>query len=75
MNGGLIGRMGRWDLATSTELSITAATSETRHQRMHQSCGDIPLDGFDVRLLVKSYLDKQGVTDNRFNNLPGIDWL
>ena len=36
----------------------------------------VPLDGLDVRFLVKSYLDKQGVADNRFkNNLPGIDWL
>jgi len=36
----------------------------------------VPVDGFDIRCLVKSYLDKQGVRDRRFaNNLPGIDWL
>jgi hypothetical protein len=36
----------------------------------------IPLTGLDVRLLVKAYLDKSGVTDSRFNkNCPGYDWL
>jgi hypothetical protein len=36
----------------------------------------VPLDGLDIRCLVKSYLDKQCVQDRRFhNNLPGVDWL
>jgi hypothetical protein len=36
----------------------------------------VPFDGLGIRCLVKSYLDKQGVQDRRFNkNLPGIDWL
>jgi hypothetical protein len=36
----------------------------------------VPLDGLDIRCLVKSYLDKQGVQDRRFtNNIPGNDWL
>lgn len=34
-----------------------------------------PLTLFDIRLLVKSFLDKKGVTEKRFcNNLPGKDW-
>ena len=36
----------------------------------------VPLDGYDVRLLVKHYLDKRCVTHQKFpNNLPGIGWL
>jgi hypothetical protein len=36
----------------------------------------VPLDSMDVRMLVKDFLDRRGVTDGRFkNNLPGIDWF
>jgi len=36
----------------------------------------IPLDGFDIRCLVKEYLNSVGITDARFrNNVPGTDWL
>ena len=36
----------------------------------------IPLTGFDIRFLVKSYLDSRGITDGIFkDNLPGTDWL
>ena len=36
----------------------------------------VPLDSLDIHLLVKTYLDKCGVTDTRFkDNLPGIDWV
>ena len=35
-----------------------------------------PLDGVDIMVLVKAYLDKQGKTVERFkNNMPGTDWL
>ena len=35
-----------------------------------------PLTGYDVQLLVKNYLDRQGVVDKTFNwNFPGEDWL
>ncbi|KAJ4435868.1 hypothetical protein ANN_18488 [Periplaneta americana] len=34
-----------------------------------------PLTPFDVRCIVKQYLDKKGATEKRFkNNLPGDDW-
>ena len=36
----------------------------------------VPLDGYDVRQLVEHYLDKRGVTHQRFsNNIPGNGWL
>ena len=36
----------------------------------------VPLNGFDIRLLVKSYLDGRGVTDASFTrNMPGVDWI
>ena len=36
----------------------------------------VPLNGFDIRLLVKSYLDSRDADDARFtNNMPGVDWL
>ena len=36
----------------------------------------IPITGLEIRKLVKSYLDKQGIVDSTFrNNLPGPDWL
>ena len=35
-----------------------------------------PLTGYEVRLLVKNYLDCRGVIDAAFNNnFPGEDWL
>lgn len=34
-----------------------------------------PLDTFDLRILVKLYLDRRGITVRRFkNNFPGWDW-
>ena len=34
-----------------------------------------PVDLFDLRILVKSYLDKRGVNVMRFsNNMPGVKW-
>ena len=41
------------------------------------TCGEwgYPMDTFDLRLIVKSYLDKQGLQINKFkNNMPGKDW-
>lgn len=36
----------------------------------------VPMDGMDIRLLVKEYLDRSGISDARFkNNCPGPDWL
>ena len=36
----------------------------------------VPLTAFDLRCVVKGYLDRQGVVDARFrNNLPGPDWV
>ena len=36
----------------------------------------VPVDSLDIRFIVKSYLDKRGIVDTRFNdNLPGIDWV
>lgn len=36
----------------------------------------LPLGGFDIRCIVKAYLDKKGIKENRFkNNLPGLDWF
>lgn len=35
-----------------------------------------PLGGFDIRCIVKAYLDKKGIKEKRFkNNLPGLDWF
>ncbi len=36
----------------------------------------VPLDGFGIRCLATSYLDKRGIIDSRFrNNMPGPEWL
>ena len=36
----------------------------------------VPLDEFDIRCMVKSYLDKKRIKASVFkNNLPGTDWL
>ena len=36
----------------------------------------MPLDGLDIRHLVKNYLDARGVKNPDFaENLPGTDWL
>lgn len=35
-----------------------------------------PLITLDIRLIVKAYLDRQGVVESRFtNNMPGRDWV
>ena len=35
----------------------------------------LPFDSFDLRLLVKDYLDRREIVDRRFKqNTPGIDW-
>lgn len=35
-----------------------------------------PLTKFDIRLVVKAFLDRQGKTERRFNNnMPGKDWV
>ena len=35
-----------------------------------------PLDGLDICCIVKTYLDKRGITDSRFkDNMPGPDWV
>lgn len=41
-------------------------------------CGDwgFLIDGMDLRMFVKSYLDEQGKKEPKFrNNIPGDDWL
>ena len=36
----------------------------------------VPLDTLELRMLVKSYLDKLGVIDKVFkDNMPGLDWM
>ena len=36
----------------------------------------VPFDGYDVRLLVKHFLDKEKIKHRRFkSNMPGVDWL
>ncbi|CAE1311898.1 unnamed protein product [Acanthosepion pharaonis] len=36
----------------------------------------ILIDSFDIRCMVKGYLDKRGIVDAKFRgNLPGIDWV
>jgi len=36
----------------------------------------IPVDSMNIRLLVKEYLDSQGINDRRFkNNCPGVEWM
>jgi len=35
-----------------------------------------PLTGFDIRLVIQSYLNRLGIREKRFNNnVPGRDWL
>ena len=35
----------------------------------------VPLDGFDIRCIVKTLLDSVRITDKVFNdNMPGVDW-
>ena len=34
-----------------------------------------PLDGLDLRLLAKSYLDRSGQQTRFLNNLPGVEWV
>ena len=56
-------------LTTETENLIVNAINSLAEWK-------VPLTGLDIRLLVKSHMDKQGVSDRRFvNNLPGIEWL
>jgi len=59
------------------QLRITAATEDQLVKTInHLGEWKIPLDAFDVRCMVKNYLDRPGVQDRRFNNnLPGYDWL
>ncbi|CAI9734529.1 Hypothetical predicted protein [Octopus vulgaris] len=34
-----------------------------------------PMDSYDLRLIVKGYLDRRGVDVKRFKgNMPGVDW-
>ena len=34
-----------------------------------------PMDSYDLRLIVKGYLDRRGVDEKRFKvNMPGVDW-
>lgn len=36
----------------------------------------VPLDSFELRMLVKRYLDKLGLIDKVFkDNMPGLDWM
>ena len=55
---------------------VEMKTVNTINHGNHLANWKIPLDAMDVRLLVKNYLDRKGVTDARFtNNLPGVNWL
>jgi hypothetical protein len=43
---------------------------------MTMSAYGFPVDSFDLRCIIKSYLDKNGVRHPLFcNNFPGIDWV
>jgi len=42
-----------------------------------QTCGQwgFPVDAFDLRMIVKGYLDRRGLVVQKFkNNVPGLDW-
>ena len=59
------------------QLRLSAAAEDQVVKTVHH-LGEwkVPLDTFDVRCMVKNYLDRQGIQDQRFsNNLPGYDWL
>jgi len=60
------------------QMRLSAATEDQLVKTINHFKGEwkILLDAFDVRCMVKNYLDRQGVQDLRFkNNLPGYDWL
>ena len=60
---------GQLSLTEECELSLLAVINQVTDWK-------VPFDGYDVRLLVKHYLDKRGVSHKRFkDNLPGPDWL
>lgn len=55
-----------------------SAADENRLAESILAAGDwgFPLSGYDVRLIVKSYLDRVGINERRFqSNMPGTDWL
>lgn len=55
-------------------LSATEEETFIEHLNLVASWG-YPFDFYDLRLLVRSYLDKKGVQETRLtNNLPGRDW-
>jgi hypothetical protein len=60
---------GQLSLTTDCETGVVSIINELTDWK-------VPLDGYDVRLLVKHYLDKRGVSHQRFtNNIPGNGWL
>lgn len=62
---------------TGGQLSLSVECEEALLNIINQLTDwKVPLDGYDVRFLVKNYLDKRCVVHKRFtDNLPGNDWL
>jgi len=66
-HGSRVGAPTRLSAATESRLVETITTLAT---------WKVPLGHLDVRLLVKDYLDRSGVSDARFaDNCPGPDWM
>ncbi len=60
---------GQTRLSAESELAIVEAIGTMTKWKM-------PLTSFDIKCMVKGYLDRKGIRDARFkNNLPGQDWL
>ena len=60
---------GQLALSTQTEERIVDIINQV-------ALWKVPFDGFDVRLLVKHFLDKEKIKHRKFkSNLPGLDWL
>ena len=60
---------GQTRLSAESELAIVDAIGTMTKWKM-------PLTSFDIKCMVKGYLDRKGILDARFkNNLPGQDWL
>ena len=59
------------------QLSLSIDTETRIVDIIHQVASwKVPFDGYDVRLLVKHFLDKEKIKHRRFkNNMPGVDWL
>ena len=58
--------------------TVFTTETETKLAECIALAGDwgFPLTHYDLRLIIKSYLDRRGINEKRFkNNLPGYDWM